>query len=185
LSNAGHSSAKSAATGKLVTRTSAQASRLLEFFYPIHYRAGMALEVAMRRGRLTRTQVAILWLLRAEGGGGAAMPRKEIERRIRLWFEITSSAITKAIRGMARAPLSLVSIAEDPNSAREKRILLTASGRKFHRAMLAEGRHFLSAIIHRLSAQEVHQGICFLISAIAALDASERSGPRNHRRRQA
>lgn len=139
----------------------------------------------MRRGRLTRTQVAILWLLRAEGGAGAAMPRKEIERRIRLWFEITSSAISKAIRGMARAPLNLVSIAEDPNSAREKRIVLTASGRRFHRAMLAEGRHFLSAIIQRLPAQEVRDGIRFLGSAIDALEAAERSGRRNHRRREA
>ena len=30
----------------------------------------MALEDAMRRGQLTRTQVAILWLIRAEGEAG-------------------------------------------------------------------------------------------------------------------
>lgn len=159
------------------------AGQLLEFFYPIHYKAGMALEDAMRRGRLTRTQVAILWLIRAEGEAGATMRRKDIERRIRLWFEITSSAITKAIRGMARAPLGLVSVVEDPHSAREKRVVLTSRGKRFQSAMLAEGRSFLKGIITGLSQQDVKHGIRFLGQAISALEASEQAKQRSSNRR--
>ncbi len=158
----------------------AAAGQLLEFFYPIHYKAGMALEDAMRRGRLTRTQVAILWLIRAEGEAGAIMRRKDIERRIRLWFEITSSAITKAIRGMARAPLSLVSVVEDPHSARERRVVLTSGGKRFQSAMLAEGRSFLKGIITDLSAADVKHGIRFLRQAITALEASEQAKQRSY-----
>ena len=159
------------------------AGELLELFYPIHYRAGMALEDAMRHGRLTRTQVAILWLIRAEGGVDANMRRKDIERRIRVWFEITSSAITKSIRGMARAPLGLVSIVEDPHSAREKRVLLTARGKRFHGVMLAEGRRFLQGIITVLSAEDVKHGIRFLRQAIEVLEGGGRTGERNVRSR--
>jgi DNA-binding MarR family transcriptional regulator len=165
------------ATGGAIKSDAAEtaAGQLLEFFYPIHYKAGMALEDAMRRGRLTRTQVAILWLIRAEGEAGTIMRRKDIERRIRLWFEITSSAITKAIRGMARAPLGLVSVVEDPRSAREKRVVLTARGKRFQDAMLAEGRSFLKGIITELSEEDVQHGIRFLGQAIGALGASERT----------
>jgi DNA-binding MarR family transcriptional regulator len=160
------------------------AGELLELFYPIHYRAGMALEDAMRHGRLTRTQVAILWLIRAEGGVGATMRRKDIERRIRAWFEITSSAITKSIRGMARAPLGLVSIVEDPHSAREKRVVLTARGKRFQSVMLAEGRNFLRGIITELSAEDVKHGIRFLRQAIDVLEGAEQTGQRNDRNRE-
>ncbi len=159
------------------------AGQLLEFFYPIHYKAGMALEDAMRRGRLTRTQVAILWLIRAEGEAGAIMRRKDIERRIRSWFEITSSAITKAIRGMARAPLSLVSVVEDPQSAREKRVVLTSDGKRFHSAMLAEGRNFLRKLITEISAEDIKHGIRFLGQAIAALEVSEQTNLQSKNRR--
>ncbi len=48
------------------------AAELLELFYPVHYKGGMALEDAMRRGQLTRKQVAILWLIRVEGSRGGA-----------------------------------------------------------------------------------------------------------------
>ena len=157
--------------------TEAAAGQLLELFYPIHYKAGMALDDAMRRGRLTRTQVAILWLIRSEGEAGTTMRRKEIERRIRLWFEITSSAITKALRAMARAPLSLVSIVEDQQSAREKRVVLTATGKRFQSAMMAEGRSYLQGIITELSAADVAQGIRFLRQAIAALEVNDRLSP--------
>ncbi len=155
----------------------AAAGQLLELFYPVHYKAGMALDDAMSRGRLTRTQVAILWLIRSEGEAGTTMRRKDIERRIRLWFEITSSAITKALRAMARAPLCLVSIVEDPRSAREKRVVLTATGKRFQSAMMAEGRSYLQGIITELSAADVAQGIRFLRQAIAALEATERISP--------
>jgi len=174
-----------AAAPRAVNATASEtaAGELLELFYPIHYRAGMALEDAMRHGRLTRTQVAILWLIRAEGGVGATMRRKDIERRIRAWFEITSSAITKSIRGMARAPLGLVSIVEDPHSAREKRVVLTARGKRFQSVMLAEGRNFLRGIITELSAEDVKHGIRFLRQAIDVLEGAEQTGQRNDRNR--
>jgi DNA-binding MarR family transcriptional regulator len=175
---------KSSANGEVNSNAmETAAGDLLEFFYPIHYKAGMALEDAMRRGRLTRTQVAILWLIRAEGEAGTFMRRKDIERRIRLLFEITSSAITKAIRGMARAPLSLVSVVEDPHSAREKRVVLTSKGKRFQSAMLAEGRSFLQGIIGELAAEDVKHGIRFLRLATAALEASERVQQRSNNRR--
>jgi len=175
-----------AAAPRAVNATASEtaAGELLELFYPIHYRAGMALEDAMRHGRLTRTQVAILWLIRAEGGVGATMRRKDIERRIRAWFEITSSAITKSIRGMARAPLGLVSSVEDPHSAREKRVVLTARGKRFQSVMLAEGRNFLRGIITELSAEDVKHGIRFLRQAIDVLEGAEQTGQRNDRNRE-
>ncbi len=175
---------KSAASRSVnATASETAAGELLELFYPIHYRAGMALEDAMRHGRLTRTQVAILWLIRAEGGVDATMRRKDIERRIRAWFEITSSAITKSIRGMARAPLGLVSIVEDPHSAREKRVVLTARGKRFQSVMLAQGRRFLRGIITELSAEDVKHGIRFLRQAIEVLEGSVQTGQRNDRNR--
>ena len=96
-------------------------AELLELFYPVHYKGGMALEDAMRDGQLTRRQVAILWLIRSEGERGRRMARKEIERLLTTWFEISSSAITKALRSMARPPLSLLQVREDPQSGRENR----------------------------------------------------------------
>src|SRR5262245_66448552 len=88
------------------------AAVFLEFFYPFHYKGGMALEDVLRCGQLSRKQVAILWLMRAEGEQGKRMRRKAIERSIQTWFEVSSSAITKALRSMARPPLSLVQLVE-------------------------------------------------------------------------
>src|SRR5262249_12412344 len=97
-------------------------AELLELSYPLPYKSGIGLEDSMRAGRLTRKQVAILWLIRSEGEQGCRMARKEIERLLATWFEISSSAITKALRGMARPPLGLVQIIEDPQSGREKQV---------------------------------------------------------------
>lgn len=47
------------------------AAELLELFYLVHYKGGMALEDAMRGGQLTRKQVAILWLIRKRKSGTA------------------------------------------------------------------------------------------------------------------
>src|SRR2546425_10193397 len=85
-------------------------AELLEFFYPIHYQSEMALEDALRGGVLTRKQAAILWLIRSEGEQGRCIRRKDVERLLQNWFEVSSPAITKAIRGMARPPLSLVQV---------------------------------------------------------------------------
>jgi DNA-binding MarR family transcriptional regulator len=144
------------------------AAVFLEFFYPFHYKGGMALEDALRCGQLSRKQAAILWLIRSEGEQGKRMRRKDIERSIQTWFEVSSSAITKALRSMARPPLSLVQIIEDPQSAREKQVLLTAKGERFLGTMVAEGQQFLQKILDQLTPEEVRSGIHFLGRSIAA-----------------
>jgi len=151
--------------------TPARKSRdLLELFYPIHYKAGMALEDAMRGGVLTRKQVAVLWLLRAEGGRRDGVRRKDIERAVKSWFEISSSAITKSIRKMARAPLKLVEMVESPDSGREKRVFLTPRGEAFIATMISRGEGFLQEIVEQLPDDEVERGIEFLRNSISALE---------------
>src|SRR5882762_4048410 len=129
-------------------------AELLELFYPVHYKGGMALEDAMRDGQLTRKQVAILWLIRSEGERGCRMARKEIARLLTTWFEISSSAITKALRSMARPPLSLLQVREDPQSGREKQVLLTAKGERFLLTMIAQGQGFLQKIVKQIPEEE-------------------------------
>jgi DNA-binding MarR family transcriptional regulator len=159
-------------------------AELLELFYPVHYKGGMALEDAMRDGRLTRKQVAILWLIRSEGGHGSHMARKEIERLLTTWFEISSSAITKALRSMARPPLSLVQVIEDPQSGREKQVLLTAKGERFLLTMIAQGRGFLRKIVEQIPEEEVRNGIQFLRRAVTAFEQARAQGViRNGRKR--
>src|SRR5262249_21630587 len=107
------------------------AAELLEFFYTVHYELGTALEDVLRAGRLTRHQAAILWLIKSEGGAEFRMRRKEIEGRMRNWFEVTSAAVSKSLREIMRPPLSLIDITEDPRSGREKIVALTPRGQQF------------------------------------------------------
>lgn len=160
------------------------AVELLELFYPVHYKGGMALEDAMRGKQLTRKQVALLWLIRSEGEQGKRMARKEIERLLSTWFEVTSSAITKALRNMARPPLSLVQISEDPRSGREKQVLLTAKGERFLDAMLTQGQEFLQAIVEQLSEEEVRDGIRFLRKAVTIFAQLRTAQTANNNRRR-
>jgi hypothetical protein len=103
-------------------------NELLELFYPVHYKIGFAFEDGMRLGQLTRNQAAILWLIHYEGIERRCMRRKDIERSLKTWFEVSSSGITKALRGMSRPSLALLKILEDPDSAREKQVILTSKG---------------------------------------------------------
>lgn len=148
----------------------APVTALLEFFYPIHYKLGMTLEDALRKGQLTRKQVAILWLIRSEGEDGRRMPRKEIERLLATWFEISGSAITKALRTMARPPLSLVKLVEDPRSGREKLVILTAKGEQFLLAMMEAGQQYIQQIADRVSEDDLRAGIRFLSQVTEALE---------------
>lgn len=148
----------------------APATALLEFFYPIHYKLGMTLEDALRKGQLTRKQVAILWLIRSEGEDGRRMPRKEIERLLTTWLEVTGSAITKALRSMARPPLNLVKLIEDPRSGREKLVILTTKGEQFLLAMIEEGQAYIQQIANHLSDADLQAGIRFLSQVTAALE---------------
>lgn len=148
------------------------AAELQEFFYPIHYQIGMALEDALRGGVLTRKQSAILWMIRSAGEGGRRMRRKDIVRSMQSWFEVTNSGISKAIRGMARPPLGLVEITEDPHSAREKLISLTPKGEQFLVAMAARGEAFLQDIIVHLPAGVIRGGVEYFRQLIDAFNRS-------------
>jgi len=146
------------------------AAEFLEFFYPIHYKLGMTLEDALRGGQLTRKQVVILWLIHSEGVQGRSMRRKEIERLITTWFEVSSSAITKALRAMARPPLNLVQVVEDPRSGREKQVLLTPKGERFLLTMVEQGQKFIQGIVEQLTEEEINSGIHFLRQVTTAFE---------------
>jgi DNA-binding MarR family transcriptional regulator len=130
------------------------AAELLELFYPIHYRGNMAVEDAMR-GKLTRKEAAIIWLIRSAGEDGIEMRRKEIVARLQDWFDVSSPAVTKALRHMARPPLSLVRLVEDAASGREKRVRLTSQGQRFVLGMITRGQDFLRKVVEQLPDQQV------------------------------
>jgi DNA-binding MarR family transcriptional regulator len=160
------------------------AAELQEFFYPIHYQIGMALEDALRGGVLTRKQSAILWMIRSAGEGSRSMRRKDIVRLMQSWFEVTNSGISKAIRGMARPPLALVEMSEDPHSAREKLISLTPKGEQFLAAMATRGETFLQDIVKHLPAEVIRGGIEYLRQLTEAFNRSRaENGTRSHKRR--
>ncbi|WP_295682733.1 winged helix DNA-binding protein [uncultured Nevskia sp.] len=146
------------------------AKEFLDLFYPVHYKVGIGIEDALRGGRLTRHQVAILWLIRSEGEGGRSISRKEIERSITRWFEIRNSAISKSLRVMAREPLDLLDILEHPTSGRERQVVLTAKGAREIERMVDQGRRFIQTMVDRLAAEEASQGVHFLGRVSAIID---------------
>lgn len=159
-----------AANGNKPKGTERGAAELLELFYPIHYQGTMAVEDAMR-GDLTRKQAAILWLIRSAGSeDGRCMRRKEIVVRLQDWFDVSSPAITQALRGMARAPLGLVRLLEDPESAREQRVIVTPKGERFLAAMAERGRVFLQKVTAQLAEEQVRSGVEFLRAGVAAFE---------------
>lgn len=143
-------------------RAPKDAARLfLEHYYPIHYKAGIGVEDALRGGLLGRHQVAILWLIHSEGRQGHAMNRKAIEQSLSTWFEISGAAITKALRSMAQAPLDLVTLVEDPASGREKIVSLTPKGEAHLKRMIAQGTAYVQRIIDPMSDEEILDGLHF------------------------
>jgi DNA-binding MarR family transcriptional regulator len=142
--------------------TEHRVNELLELFYPVHYKMGFEFEDAMRMGRLTRNQIAILWLIRSEGVENRRMRRKDIERSLRSWFEVSSAGVTKALRGMSRSSAALLKIIEDPNTAREKLVILTPRGEKFLSEMIVQGRNSIRRLVAHFSDDEVDGGIRFL-----------------------
>ncbi len=130
---------------------------MTELFLPVHYKIGMALEDALRCGQLSRKQVAILWLMRSERDAEGKMRRKDIERLLAAWFETSSSTITRALRDMARAPLNLVRLVEDPASAREKQVILTSKGQRFIQTMEEEGKKFLLPHLGQMPRAEIKE----------------------------
>lgn len=134
-------------------------AEFLELFFPIHYTIGMTVEDTLRSSILTRQQTIILWLIRSEGENGTTMPRKEIVKSMSYWFELTSSAISKALRSLAKPPLGFVSISEDPNSGREKIIQLTPKGEKFLLQMMENGRQLIKRMTDAMTEEEVSKCI--------------------------
>lgn len=156
-------------------------AQFLDLFYPIHYTLGMALEAALRMNILNRKQVAILWLIRYQSDDGRSMRRKQVQRLLREWFEVSSPSISKALRSMSAPPLSLISIREDSQSAREKRVVLTTKGVQFLEAMTEQGQAFLSPIIKELAPEEANEGLRFLQRVTAILERSLRENRRARR----
>ncbi len=149
------------------------ATDLLNLFLPIHYRIGVGFEEALRCGQLSRKQVAILWLMRAEGGPEGSMRRKDIERLLASWFETSSSTITRALAALARAPLKLVRVVGDRDSGREKRVVLTAKGELFLSDMATEGRTFTRKLLDNMPQAEVREMVRLMQKAINVLEQEE------------
>ena len=134
---------------------------LLELFFPIHYTVGMTVEDTLRNGILTRQQTIILWLIRSKGEDGKVMRRKDIVKSMSYWFELTNSAISKALRSLAKPPLALVTIQEDPNSGREKVVKLTARGLKFLAQMIDNAQSLIKVLTDKMTDEEIAQGLHF------------------------
>jgi DNA-binding MarR family transcriptional regulator len=134
----------------------------LDLFFPIHYLVGIQIEDALRSGLLTRQQACILWTIRTEGENGQTMRRKDVEKSLSAWYEVTSSAVSKSLRALTRAPLDLLAITEDPENGREKLVSLTPRGRQFVESMMRNGTAFLDTLVERLTDDEIDSGIHFL-----------------------
>lgn len=176
-----------ATNGAAPSPVSDSAKAFLDLFYPVHYKVGIGIEDALRGGRLTRHQVAILWLIRSEGEGGRSIARKQIERSITRWFELRNSAISKSLRVMAKPPLALLEIQEHPLSGREKQVVLTLKGARELDRMIEQGRRFIQSMVDHLNGVEAQQGVHFLSrvsSIIERVDPPTKAGVATTARRK-
>jgi DNA-binding MarR family transcriptional regulator len=139
----------------------AAATELMEFFYPVHYEIGTALEDAVRADVLSRQQAASLWLIRSQGEDGRSISRKEIEVNVRRWFEVTSAAVTRSLRAMMRPPLELIEIIEDPKSGRQKLVVLTPKGRAFLDAVAERATQVLAEAIEDVPSDLIESAIVY------------------------
>ena len=147
------------------------AKEFLELFFPIHYTVGMTVEETLCNNVLTRQQAIILWIIRSKGGPSKSMNRKVIEQDMADWYDITSSAISKAIRSLSKAPLKLVNIEEDPESGREKIVVLTPKGEKFVEQMYENGCNLIKLATDQMTPEEVDMGI-YMFQRISEIFAS-------------
>ncbi len=132
----------------------------LDLYYPFHYKTGFAIEHVLRGSNLTQIQTIILWTIHSEGDNGHEMRRKVIEQQVTNWFDVTSSAISKSIRSMARS--GLITITEDPDSGREKRVCLTKTGELYISDMKVRTEALIADIVAELSDDEIASGLNFL-----------------------
>lgn len=134
----------------------------LRLFYPFHYQVGYTIESSLRGRQLSQHQTVILWIIHSEGERGVMMRRKDIELRIGAWFDITSSAISKALRSLARADMPYLEITEDPHSGREKRVTMTAEGQRQIQKMIRRSESFIARIVEELTEEEIQAGLLFM-----------------------
>ena len=132
----------------------------LDLYYPFHYKTGSAIEHSLRGSNLTQIQTIILWTIHSEGDEGKEMRRKDIETRTTSWFDVTSSAISKSIRSMAKD--GLVEITEDPQSGREKRVALTETGDTYISDMKHRTEALIARIVADLTDDEIREGLNFM-----------------------
>ena len=135
---------------------------LIGFFYPIHYRIGMALERCMSQGVLKRQQAAIVWLIESEAGPHGWIRRKAIEQTLSDWFETRNSHVTQLLNELSSPPLSLVTQKTNPDCAREKLVSLTDAGRHFVGTMTDAAQSFFRELLPHLSDAELRDGMHFL-----------------------
>lgn len=144
-------------------RTRKQAnSEFLDLFFPIHYLVGIQIEDALRSGLLSRQQACILWTIRTKGDGGTQMRRKDVEKALSSWYEVTSSAVSKSLRALTRAPLDFLTMTEDPENGREKFVTLTPRGKQFVESMIRNGTALMDLMVERMTQEEIDSGIHFL-----------------------
>ena len=149
------------------------AHQFLQLYYPIHYKAGIGVEDALRGDDLSRHQTAILWLIHSEGVDGRQMNRKAIVTALGDWFEISNAAITKALRAMAEPPLALVKQEENPQSGREKVVSLTRKGERYLDEMIERGARYVQQIVDGLSDEQIVNGIDFFQRISTVIDSWE------------
>ena len=107
------------------------------------------------------------------------MSRKAIVASLSNWFEISSAAITKALRGMAGKPLALVRLDEDPVSGREKIVTLTAAGERHLGSMIERGTAYVERIMDHMTDRQIVNGLDFFAAITAIVDQwsrTDRSG---------
>ena len=155
------------------------AALFLDQYYPFHYEVGFTIERALRDPRLTQHQTVMLWIIHATVGDEGRMPRKAIDKQLKLWFDVTSSAVSKALRGLAKPPLSLLVIEENPESARAKYVSLTSEGRQMVAGMNERGVEIVRRIVDQMPEQDIERGLHFLrqVSAIVKSFPVENSLP--------
>src|SRR5215472_4843198 len=145
------------------------AAELLELLYFVHDKGISAIGATMR-GRLSRTQASILWLIRSEGDA-RGMLRKEVAGRLHNWFDLGSPAITTALQTLAEPPLRLVRVIGNADSRREKKVILTAKGERFVASMAERGqrlvRELISDLEQSLSQEEIVVGLEFLRASVS------------------
>lgn len=145
-------------------------SGFLDLVYPVHYKISIRIEDAMRRKKLTRHQVAVLWLIRSEGEAGRMLRRKTIEQRLSGWFGIGNSAVSKVVRSMTVSPTQFLRLKESPESGREKLVFLTDQGIAELEEMGKAGKAFIGKMVDLLTEEESRVGVDFLTRVSEIVD---------------